>query len=94
MYAIRSYYGLLLGAIPLARAWRPSVGRVRLITAAGIAGGLIGLGVDLLADVNGEKTAVLIPTLGSVVGLGVGTALTSRRDVTPIPLPPPSEGLV
>lgn len=82
--------GALLGAIPLARAWRPTVGRVRLITLSGLAGGLIGLGVDLLADVDDEKTAVLIPTIGSVVGLGVGTALTARRDLPPLPLP--SEG--
>jgi len=71
--------GALIGAIPLARAWRPSVGRIRLITLSGIAGGLVGLGIDLLAEVDDEKTAVLIPTLGSAVGLGVGTALTARR---------------
>ena len=73
--------GMLLGAIPLARVWRPSVGRVRLITLSGLAGGLVGLGIDLLAEVDDEKAAVLIPTLGSAVGLGIGTALTARRSV-------------
>jgi hypothetical protein len=77
----------LLGAVPLARSWRPSVGRVRLITLAGIAGGLIGLGVDLLAEVNDEKSAILIPALGSAIGLGTGSALTGRGQSSPS-LPP------
>jgi hypothetical protein len=71
----------LLASIPLARAWRPSVGRVRLITLSGVAGGLMGGGIDLLADVNDAKTAVLIPTIGSAIGLCLGTVLTSRRSV-------------
>jgi len=73
--------GFLLGAVPLARAWRPSVGRVRLITLSGLAGGLVGLGIDLLANIDDEKAAVLIPTLGSAVGLATGTMLTARRSV-------------
>jgi hypothetical protein len=75
--------GFLLGAIPLARAWRPSVGRVRLITISGIAGSLVGLGIDLIGDVDDEKTAVAIPTLGATVGLVAGTVLTARREVGP-----------
>jgi len=71
----------LLGAIPLARAWRPTVGQIRLITLSGIAGGLVGVGIDLLADVDDDKALVLIPTLGSAVGIGVGAALTVRRSV-------------
>jgi hypothetical protein len=73
--------GFLLGAVPLARAWRPSVGRVRLITISGIAGSLVGLGIDLIGDVDDEKTAVAIPTLGAGVGLVAGTVLTARREI-------------
>jgi hypothetical protein len=71
--------GMLLGAIPLARAWRPSVGRVRLITISGIAGSLVGLGIDLIGDVDDEKAVVAIPTVGAAIGLVAGTLLTARR---------------
>jgi hypothetical protein len=74
--------GFLLGAIPLARAWRPSVGRVRLITLSGIAGGLVGIGIDLIAEVDDDKTAFGIPTLGAAVGLATGIALTARRELS------------
>jgi len=84
--------GFLLGAIPLARAWRPSVGRVRLITLSGIAGGLVGLGIDLIAEVDDEKAAFGIPTLGAAVGLATGIALTARRDVSRAETPVPAEG--
>jgi hypothetical protein len=72
--------GFLLAGIPLARSWRPSVGRVRLITLGGLAGGLVGFGLDLLAQVDDERTAVLIPAIGSAVGLGTAIALTAGRD--------------
>lgn len=84
--------GFLVGAIPLARAWRPSVGRVRLITISGIAGGLVGLGLDLIGDVEDEKAAVGIPTLGAAVGLITGTLLTARRDAMRTGALPPMDG--
>jgi hypothetical protein len=81
----------LLAAVPVARVWRPSVGRVRLITLSGVAGGLLGFGIDLLADVADEKTAVLIPTMGATAGLVVGAALTAPRSTrgSESALPPP-----
>lgn len=82
----------LLGGIPLARAWRPSVGRIRLITLSGVAGALVGLGIDLIAEFEDEKIAVLVPTLGSAVGLGTGIVLTRRRDVPPLPALGPADG--
>jgi hypothetical protein len=72
--------GFLLAGIPLARSWRPSVGRIRLITLGGLAGGLVGFGIDLMAKVDDERTAVLIPALASAVGLGAAIALTAGRD--------------
>lgn len=84
--------GFLLGAIPLARAWRPSVGRVRLITLSGIAGGLVGVGIDLIAEVDDEKAAFGIPTLGAAVGLAAGIALTARRDVSRVEALGPANG--
>jgi len=84
--------GFLLGAIPLARAWRPSVGRVRLITISGIAGGLVGIGLDLIGDVDDDKAAVAIPTLGAAVGLAASTVLTARRDASRAEAPAPVGG--
>lgn len=84
--------GFLLGAIPLARAWRPSVGRVRLITISGIAGSLVGLGIDLIGNVEDTKTAVAIPTLGATVGLVAGTVLTAHRGVGRIEAAAPMNG--
>jgi hypothetical protein len=67
----------IAGAVPLAGAWRPSPGKVRLVTAAGLAGGLVGGGVDLLLEVDDEKAAIGIPLLGTTVGLIAGVALVS-----------------
>ncbi|NIM48532.1 MAG: hypothetical protein GTN62_02500 [Gemmatimonadales bacterium] len=66
----------LLGAIPAARAWHPTSGRVRLISIAGVAGAAAGLGLDLLLNVDDEKPAVLIPTATATVGLVAGALLT------------------
>jgi hypothetical protein len=71
----------IAGAVPMARAWGPSPGKVRLVTAAGLAGGLVGGGIDLLLEVDDEKAAIGIPLLGTTVGLIAGVALVSgRRD--------------
>jgi hypothetical protein len=84
--------GALLGAIPLARAWRPSVGRVRLITISGIAGGIVGLGLDLIGQVGDDKAAIAIPTLGAAVGIVTGAVLTAGRDAGPSALAPMDGG--
>jgi len=67
----------ILAAIPAARAWRPTRGQVRLTSVAGLAGGVAGLGIDLLVQPGDEETAVAIPTATATIGLIVG-ALTVR----------------
>ena len=67
----------LLAAIPAARAWRPTRGQVRLASVAGLAGGVAGLGIDLLVQPEDEETAVAIPTVTATIGLIVG-AITVR----------------
>jgi hypothetical protein len=69
----------LLAGIPLAKAWQPSPGQVRLITAAGLAGGLAGVGLDLLLEVDDDQTAIAIPLVGTTVGLLGGALMGSRR---------------
>ena len=66
----------LVSAALLGRSWNLSRSRARLISIAGVVGGLGGLGLDLLIQPDDDKVAVLIPLLGSVVGLGVGAART------------------
>jgi hypothetical protein len=69
----------LLAAIPAASRWRPSSSRVRLITAGGVAGGLVGFGIDLLASVDGDKAVLGIPAATSAIGLIVGALATANR---------------
>jgi hypothetical protein len=71
--------GLLL-SLPASRSWRPSPSRVRLITAAGLAGGLAGFGIDLLASVDDDGTALGIAAGTSALGLILGTVATRDRD--------------
>lgn len=70
----------LLAAIPAAKAWQPTSSRVRLITAAGLAGALVGFGVDLLADPNDERVVFAVPAATSALGLVIGTLATRNRD--------------
>jgi hypothetical protein len=65
----------LLAAIPLSQAWKPTSSRVRVASAAGLAGGLAGLGVVLLAQVDDEDGAFAIITGGVTAGLVAGAAL-------------------
>lgn len=76
--------GLVVG-IPLARAWSPTSGQVRLVSVAGLAGALAGLGVDLLLSVDSDKTAVAIPTVGATLGLIGGSLLTANENETARP---------
>ena len=69
----------IAAGIPAAKAWKPSPGRIRLITAAGLAGGLAGVGLDLLLEVDDDKTGVGIPLIGTTVGLIGGALLGSGR---------------
>ena len=51
--------------------------RARLISIAGVVGGLAGGGIDLIAQPDNEEVAIAIPMVGSIAGLIVG-ALTTR----------------
>ncbi len=68
----------LLGSALGTKTWRGSAGRTWLVSASGLAGGLAGLGLDLLFEVDDDKTAVLIPSLTSAAGLVAGIAVTSN----------------
>lgn len=86
-YGLLGGNGLLLTGIPAARRWRPSVSQVRLVSIAGVAGGLAGLGIDLIAEPDDEKVAVAIPAVGSIVGLVIGAAATLGKGRSDEPAP-------
>ncbi len=69
--------GLLAAA--LGRGWGLSRNRARLVSIGGVIGGLLGAGVDLLAQPEGEKALISIPLAGSLLGLGVGAAVTREQ---------------
>ena len=71
--------GLLL-AIPAAHAWKPTSSRVRIASAAGLAGGLAGLGVVLLTSTDDTQAAIGITTAGAVAGLIAGAALGKDKN--------------
>jgi len=80
-----SNVGLVASALA-ARSWEMGAGRARIISAAGLAGGVAGLGLDLLMNVDDETVAVLIPTVTSALGLVAGGFMTQRFDSgTPTP---------
>ncbi len=77
--------GLVASALAT-RTWKMGAGRTRIISAAGLAGGVVGLGLDLVMDVDDEETAVLIPAITSVLGLVAGGFMTQGFDSgTPSP---------
>ncbi len=71
--------GLVSSAL-LGRGWNLSRSRARLISIAGVIGGVGGLGLDLLIQPDDEKVAVLIPLVGSIAGLGIGATLTRNLE--------------
>lgn len=83
----------LLLALPAAKAWRPSPAQVRLTSAAGLAGGLVGFGIDLLASTDDESLTFGIPAATSALGLIVG-ALATRNQRDPDEVPSESLALV
>lgn len=54
--------------------------RARLISIAGVIGGLAGGGVDLIAKPDDDKELVAIPFLGSLAGLVIGAVTTRGFD--------------
>ena len=71
--------GLLVTGL-LAPGWDFSRSRARLISIGGVLGGLVGLGVDLLAQPDDDKVLMAIPLAGSILGLGVTANMTKGMD--------------
>lgn len=71
----------LAATVALAPGWNFSRSRARLVSIAGVIGGLGGAGVDLLVQPDGEKTAIAIPLAMSLIGLGIGVHTTRDYDV-------------
>jgi hypothetical protein len=72
----------LLAAIPAAHAWKPTRSQVRLASAGGLMGGIVALGIGILADVDDEKGAVAIISAGVTAGLIGGAVLGRDRSAT------------
>jgi hypothetical protein len=72
----------LLASALLAPGWNVSRSRARLVSIAGVLGGLGGLGVDLLTRPDDDKVALGIPLAGSILGLGIGIAATRGGGAT------------
>lgn len=72
----------LLATALVAPKWDMSRNRVRLISIAGVIGGIAGAGLDLIAQPEDEKTAMAIPLAGSIIGLITGASLTKDMDRT------------
>lgn len=70
----------LLSAALVAPGWNVSRNRARLVSIAGVLGGLGGGGIDLILQPDDEKVAVAIPLAGSVLGLVLGAAATQGDD--------------
>jgi hypothetical protein len=70
--------GLLAGEL-LGSAYDVSRPRVRLMNLGALGGGLVGLGIDLLAE-PGDNAAIAIPLASSVAGLAIATVATRGRE--------------
>lgn len=71
--------GLLATAL-LSPGWEISRNRARLVSIAGVLGGLVGGGLDLLIQPDDGKVAMGIPLVSSIAGLAIGASLTSEMD--------------
>jgi hypothetical protein len=74
--------GLATTAV-LGPRWNFSRNRARLISLAGLVGGLAGAGIDLLVQPDDEKVAVGIPLATSLAGLAFGVPATRAHDRPP-----------
>lgn len=70
----------LIGSALMAPRWDLSRSRARLISVAGVAGAVAGLGLDLLLKPSDGRVAILIPTLSSAAGLAAGVVWTRGHD--------------
>jgi hypothetical protein len=80
----------LLATALLAPGWNVSRSRARLVSIAGVLGGLGGAGLDLIAQPDDEKVAIAIPLAGSIAGLVLGIAAT--RNSSPAVLEAAADG--
>lgn len=81
----------LIGAAIATPKVNISAGRVWVTTASGIAGLVAGLGIDLIAQTDNDKTAILVPAITSGIGLATGMTLSrglDRREARGPALPP------
>lgn len=70
----------LVGLGVAAPRWQMSESRARLISVAGVAGGLAGAGLLLIVQPSGDRTQMLFPLVGSAAGLVLGSRWTRDRD--------------
>ena len=85
----------LLAAALLAPRWNVTRSRARLVSIAGVLGGLGGAGIDLLAQPDGDKARIGIPLAGSLLGLALGAVATrGRNDTAEGPVGPPDGALL
>ncbi len=87
--------GLAAGALAAPHVQWTS-GQARLISIAGFAGLVAGLGVDLLLEVETAEAAMLPPTIGATLGLvaAAASARGARRSGARDDSPPPSGALL
>lgn len=71
--------GLVAGAA-LASRYDLSRSRVRMINLGALVGGLGGVGIDLLLQPDDDETAIAIPLVTSLLGLGVAAATTGDSE--------------
>jgi len=70
----------LVGSAMAAPDWNVSRSRARLISVAGVAGLVAGLGLDLLIEPRNERMAIVAPAAGSAAGLLLGAHWTRGHD--------------
>lgn len=79
--------GMLATAL-LAPSWNLTRSRARLISIAGVAGLVAGLGLDLILQPESGQTAILLPLAGSTIGLALGAAQAADGAARPQPRQP------
>lgn len=67
--------GLVTTAL-LGPDWNLSQNRARLISIAGVVGGVAGAGIDLIVQPDNARLAMAVPLAGSAAGLALGALLT------------------
>jgi hypothetical protein len=84
-YVLAGGNAALLTAAFATKGVEVSSGRVWIASAAGIAGLVAGLGIDLITGTD-DNTAIIVPAATSFAGLAIGLAATRNMDRTPVGL--------